>query len=84
MQTVAETSLFVKQATALFRDDERGDLIGRTKGWLITKLHAITDAKGRPLRFFMTAGQLSDYTGAVLGGLPSAEWLLALKSAKAT
>lgn len=28
-----------------------------------TKLHAVTDAKGRPLRFFMTAGQ----TGA--GGL---------------
>lgn len=27
MQTVAETSLFVKQATALFTDDERGDLI---------------------------------------------------------
>ncbi|SCX32201.1 Toxin HigB-2 [Agrobacterium sp. DSM 25558] len=27
MQTVAETSLFVKQATALFTDDERRDLI---------------------------------------------------------
>ena len=29
-----------------------------------TKLHAITDANGRPLSFFMTAGQISDYTGA--------------------
>jgi transposase len=29
-----------------------------------TKLHAVTDAEGRPIRFFMTAGQVSDYTGA--------------------
>ena len=29
-----------------------------------TKLHAVTDAHGRPIRFFMTAGQVSDYTGA--------------------
>jgi transposase len=44
-----------------------------------TKLHAITDAEGRPIRFFMTAGQVSDYTGAapLLGSLPKAEWLLA-------
>lgn len=42
-----------------------------------TKLHAVTDAEGRPLRFFMTAGQVSDYTGAaaLLGSLPKAEWL---------
>jgi transposase len=44
-----------------------------------TKLHAVTDAKGRPIRFFMSAGQVSDYTGAaaLLGGLPQADWLLA-------
>ena len=29
-----------------------------------TKLHAVTDADGRPIRFFMSAGQVSDYTGA--------------------
>ncbi len=60
-------------------DDQRGRLIGRTKGGLNTKLHAVTDAKGRPLRFFMTAGQVSDYTGAaaLLGSLPAADWLLA-------
>jgi len=28
------------------------------------KLHAVADADGRPIRFFMTAGQVSDYTGA--------------------
>jgi len=29
-----------------------------------TKLHAVTDEKGRPIRFFMSAGEISDYTGA--------------------
>ena len=54
-------------------------MIGRTKGGLNTKLHAVTDAKGRPLKFFMTAGQVSDYTGAaaLLGSLPAAERLIA-------
>jgi transposase len=44
-----------------------------------TNLHAVTDAKGRPLRLFMTAGQVSDYPGAtaLLGSLPKAEWMLA-------
>ena len=29
-----------------------------------TKLHAVTDATGRPISLFMTAGQVSDYIGA--------------------
>lgn len=43
-----------------------------------TKLHAVTVTSGRPIRFFITAGQVSDYTGAMalLGDLPDAEWLL--------
>lgn len=43
-----------------------------------TKLHAVTDARGRPISFLMTAGQVSDYTGAaaLLDGLPKADWLL--------
>ena len=59
--------------------DRLGRLIGRTKGGMNTKPHAVTDARGRPLRFFMTAGQVSDYTGAaaLLGSLPAAEWLIA-------
>jgi transposase len=46
---------------------------------LNTKPHAIADAKGRPLTFFMTAGEVSDDTraAALLGHRPSAEWLLA-------
>ncbi|HCW59395.1 IS5 family transposase [Sphingobium lactosutens] len=56
-----------------------GRLIGRTKGGMNTKLHAVTDANGRPLSFFMTAGQISDYIGAaaLLDELPKAQWLLA-------
>jgi len=44
-----------------------------------TKLHAVTDANGRPISFFITAGQVSDYTGAaaLLDELPKAKWLLA-------
>ena len=44
-----------------------------------TKLHAVSDTLGRPIRFFMSAGQVSDYTGAaaLLGDLPTAQWLLA-------
>lgn len=33
-----------------------GRLIGRTKGGMNTKLHAVTHANGRPPSFFMTAG----------------------------
>jgi transposase len=59
----------------LNRDKTR--LIGRTKGGMNTKLHAVTDTIGRPVLFFMTAGQVSDYTGArALGAsLPAADWL---------
>ncbi len=44
-----------------------------------TKMHAICDAVGRPLRMFLTAGQVSDYRGAqaLSDALPSADWLLA-------
>ncbi len=49
-----------------------GRLIGRTKGGLNSRLHAVTDALGRPIRTFPSGGQTSDYIGAraMLGGLP--------------
>jgi transposase len=54
-------------------------LIGRTKGGMNAKLHALTDANGRPRSFFITAGQISDYTdaAALLDDLPKAQWMLA-------
>ena len=68
----AASSLRVNQVGGL------GRLIGRTKGGMNTKLHAASHANGRPLSFFMTAGQVSDYTGAaaLLDDLPKAQWML--------
>ena len=46
---------------------------------MTTKLHAVSDAMGRPIRFFMSAGQVSNHTGAaaLLSSLPTAGWMLA-------
>jgi transposase len=43
-----------------------------------TQLHAVTNANGRPISFFMSAGQVSDFTDApaLLDTLPKAQWLL--------
>ncbi|MEM8571543.1 MAG: IS5 family transposase [Pseudomonadota bacterium] len=56
-----------------------GRLIGRTKGGMNSKLHAVTDTLGRPLRMFLTAVQRSDYIGAraLLSDLPEAKHMLA-------
>ena len=53
--------------------------IGRTKGGLNSKLHAVCDWLGRPRALFLSAGQVSDYTGAaaLLSSLPPAKLLLA-------
>jgi transposase len=55
--------------------------IGRTKGGLNSKLHAVCDSQGRPRTLFLSAGQVSDYTGAaaLLGTMPAAKVLLADK-----
>ena len=55
--------------------------IGRTKGGLKSKLHMVCDGLGRPLTFFLSAGQMSDAKGALalLGALPPAKMLLADK-----
>ena len=46
-----------------------------------SKLHAVCDSEGRPRTLFLTAGQISDYTGAaaLLSTLPPAKALLADK-----
>lgn len=68
-----------RTASSLGLKRGRGRLIGPTKGGMNTKLHAVTDTSGRPIRLFITAGQVSDYTGAMalLSSFPNAEWLLA-------
>jgi len=39
--------------------------LGRSPGGFSTKLHAIVDALGNPLRFLLTPGQTSDITQAI-------------------
>ncbi|UAJ12253.1 IS5 family transposase [Polymorphobacter megasporae] len=52
--------------------------IGRTKGGLNSKLHAVCDGQGRPLVMLLTEGQTSDYKGAalMLDALPKARAML--------
>ena len=55
--------------------------IGRTKGGLNSKLHAVCDGLGRPIMMLLTEGQMSDHKGAflMLSALPNAKELLADK-----
>jgi transposase len=39
--------------------------LGRSRGGFSSKLHAACDALGNPIRFFVTAGQRSDYIKAL-------------------
>ena len=81
LQTVLIDATYLKAhrtASSLRVKGGLGRLIGRTKGGMNTKLHAVADANGRPLSFFMTAGQVSDYIGAaaLLNDMPKVQWLL--------
>jgi transposase len=44
------------------KDDDQA--IGRSKGGPSTKIHALVDALGNPLRFLLTPGQAHDLAGA--------------------
>ncbi|PRY23197.1 putative transposase of IS4/5 family DUF4096 [Aliiruegeria haliotis] len=68
-----------RTASSLRLKRGRERLIGRTKGAMNTRLHAMADASGRPIRFFMIAGQVSDCTGArtLMSSLPAADWMIA-------
>jgi len=52
--------------------------MGRTKGGLNSKLHAVCDGQGRPLVMLLSEGQMSDYRGAamLLDALPCTKALL--------
>ncbi len=59
--------------------DLRARALGRSRGGLTTKLHAVTDAKGRPVTLHLTAGQAHDgNTGlGLIGTLQAGQTLLA-------
>ena len=63
---------------------KKGDVprhIGRTKGGLNSKLHAVINDAGKPIILALTAGQVSDHVGAkiVYPALPKAKTLIADK-----
>ena len=52
-------------------------MIGGTNRDMNIKLHVVADTRERPIRLFITAGHVSDYTGAsaLLNSLPPADGL---------
>mgnify|MGYP007135618660 CR=1 FL=1 len=84
-QTIMIDAIYLKAhrtASSLRIKRGHGRLIGCTKGDMNTKLHAATNQNGRPLSFFMTARQISVYTGAsaLPDSLLPAECMLAERS----
>ena len=59
--------------------DARACALGRSRGGLTTKIHAVTDARGRPITLKLTAGQAHDGRSAddMLGTLGPGQALLA-------
>jgi transposase len=55
-----------RTASSLLKKELFPRCIGRTKGGLNSKLHAVCDDQGRPLILALTEGQTSDYKGAAL------------------
>jgi transposase len=39
--------------------------IGRSRGGLKSKIHAVTDGNGKPMKFIITAGNVNDSTKAI-------------------
>jgi hypothetical protein len=68
-------------AASLLKKGDSPRLIGRTKGGLNSKLHAVCDGAGRPVIFLLTEGPMSDHKGAapIYPMLPEAETLIADK-----
>ncbi|MCA3629356.1 MAG: transposase, partial [Methylobacterium sp.] len=55
--------------------------LGRSRGGLTTKIHALVDRQGRPIKLQLTAGQKSDIASAkdLIGHLAPGSMLLADK-----
>jgi transposase len=51
-------------AAGYAKDSQEQEALGRSKGGFSTKIHAIVDALGNPLKFILTPGQRNDITQA--------------------
>lgn len=60
-----------KASSVVARENGRGHLIGRTKGGMKARLHAISGSQRQPIDLFVTARQVCDYvsTRSPLRGL---------------
>lgn len=71
----------VHQQGATAKKGDRDHCLGRSRGGLTTKIHALVDAKGMPIKLMLTAGQMSDIASAadLITDLPEGAMLLADK-----
>src|SRR5437764_1223668 len=79
---IDSTHLKVHRTIAsLLKGGDSPRCIGRTKGGLNSKLHAVCDGSGRPIILLLTEGQMSEHKGAslIFHALPDAEALIADK-----
>ncbi|AZL16105.1 transposase [Rickettsiales endosymbiont of Stachyamoeba lipophora] len=47
-----------------YESSQDQEALGRSKGGFTTKIHALVDALGNPLKFILTPGQKNDITQA--------------------
>ena len=59
----------LRPAASLLKGGDSPRCIGRTKGGLNSKLHAVCDGTGRPIILLLTEGQMSDHESAQEGPL---------------
>ena len=57
--------MLLVQKKNLNTPEQKGQELGCSRGGLSSKIHVLCDTLGRPLRFFITAGQTSDYKKAL-------------------
>jgi transposase len=78
---IDSTIVRAHQHSTVAKRDREAQAIGRSKGGLSTKIHAVVDALGNPIDFVLTPGQACDLDGAekLLPGL-EAKMILADKA----
>ncbi|WP_288990228.1 IS5 family transposase [uncultured Sphingopyxis sp.] len=60
IQMIDSTSIRAHQQAATGKKGDRDHCLGRSRGGLTTKIHAVVDAQGLPIRLGLTAGQAHD------------------------
>ncbi|MGO7353914.1 IS5 family transposase [Rhizobium ruizarguesonis] len=79
---IDRTSVRVHHLAATLRADHQDRCLGRSRGGLTTKIHAVTDGNGLPIKITITPGHAHDLTAAseLLDHLPVGAMLLGDKA----